>query len=232
MRRVNARIVDFHDHVLARQSEIICAGHRVRRHARRHARQVVGQFARVVLLDNLHAGQSRQRRPIRRRLHAHFHAERLAFLRQNGSAELFNLLDRRRRIVREQSKVQHRVRRQSYLVEGEQRRLHLVIRLVGNHRLRQRIRGHHVRAARRNADEIRVVRDVGNDLRTRRIEHRAERRANRPVRLHDIRARIALRLQVFWDGKIQLRARVNQRVLQQDRMAVIHQFADGLRRVA
>ena len=74
---------------------------------------------------------------------------------------------------------------------------YFVIRLVGNHRLRQRIARQSVGHARRGAHEIGVVRDVGDNLRARLREHRAEGVVNRPARLDDVSARIALRLQVL-----------------------------------
>ena len=188
----------------------------------------------MICLDDLHAGQRGQRRPVRRRLHAHHRAERRGVPRQNGSAEFFNRRNRLRRVAREQAEGQHRAGGQRILLHGraEQRQLEFVIRLVGNHRLHRRLGGQPARAARREAHEVGVVRDVGNDFRARRRQQRAERGVDRPARLDDVSARIALRLQVRREGEVNRQARINQRVLQQDRAAVAGQLSDVPGRVA
>ena len=83
------------------------------------------------------------------------------------------------------------------------------------------------RARRREPDEIRVVRNIGNDLRARARERRAERRAKHAARLHDERPRFAPGAQVFGNGQIRLQLRINQRIFQQDGMRLDGQFTDG-----
>ena len=66
MSRVNARIVHFHQHVRAGQTQIIRCCLRIRRHAHRRAAQIIRVNALAERFDDLHAGQRGQRDPILR----------------------------------------------------------------------------------------------------------------------------------------------------------------------
>ena len=128
----------------------------------------------------------------------------------------------RRRAIAEKSERQVSSGRQRLLVhrEAKQRGLHFVIRLVGQHGLHPRMARQRLRRRCRELHEQRVVRNVGNNFAARARDGRAKASVNRAARLHDECARLRRRLQVRRDFQIQFRPRVNERVLEQDGVAV------------
>ena len=222
MVRGNTRVIHLHDHVGAGEVQIIRQRHGSRGHTHRGARKIIGRHAPMRRFQQLHAGQLRQRQPVRRRLHADDRAERRAIRRHHDTAEFLNLFRRRRRAAAEQSECQKSSLGQRLLFhrQTEQRRLHLEIRIVGQHRLDERIAFQRRRARRRQLHEQRIVRNVRNCLRAHFCQRRAERPVNHAVRLHDVSARLARCAQVRGNFQIHFRVRLNQRVIQQNGVAI------------
>ena len=190
MRGINARINHRHRHVQTAQPAIVGIGHGIGGNTHPHPRQVVGRDALARRLHNLHAGQQRQRRPVRRRQHANHGPERRPIGGQHGAAELFDLRHRARGVIRKQAQRQGRAVRQRLLSHrgAQQRGIDLVIGLVREHRRGAGPPRHLRRARRGHPHQISVVRNVGNDLSPRGRQLRAEGGIQRGAGLYDVRA--------------------------------------------
>ncbi len=228
MVRRHPGVVHVYDHAVAGQPQVICFHQRIRCHAQAHPAQIIRRHPLAMPLHHLHARQPRQFRPTHdRRLNRQHRPERRPRLRQHLGPKLLQRFTRLHLRVREQHQVQPRPLRQRLFLHShaQQRRLQLVVRLIRQHGLRPRIGPQRVRPRRRRPHQIRVIRNVGNNLGAHAFQRRAESLVHRPARLHDVTARLFFSFQMLGDRKAQGLRRVNQGILENDGPLVAQQLA-------
>ena len=226
VRGIHARVIDVHQHVGAGQAQVVVGGQRVRwrRRCVTRLKSLAGARAERPF-HLLHAGQpgdGGQARP-RGGTHSQHRPKRGTALRRPRSwrpaspsprgsvwraSAKSNTLSA---LFVGQGRLRHR--------QLQQRRLELVIGLVGQNGLRLRVGLQLLRHRRRGADEIGVVGDVGNDGGPGGLQQGAEGVVNRPAGLDQVAAGIALGAQMIGDRRGGLGG-VEQRVFEQDGLSL------------
>ena len=231
MGRVHPGVVDVHPHTRPVQIAVVRWGGGVGRDKNPRAGQIVGQAAPAIDLNGLHARHLSQRhQAVDRRPDDELRAKRRTLLAQDDRIHRGQGLQRRLTLSGKNEEIQPWVRRQRFLVhrQRQQVRFEFEVRFPGQNDLSLRQRRQLPGGGGAGADEVGVVRHVGNDLRSRLPEQRAISIGQRSARLHHVTARIPVGAQVRRDGQVDRRARIDERVAQQDGLVGAAQFIEAL----
>ncbi len=216
MTRVDARVVDVYQHVGAGEPEVVFCGNGICGNCNCNAAPVVCGNAFAGQLDNLHArnaGDARQ--GIRLGTNRDDRAERRTSLINDFGAHSGKRVDRGSGLTGKKQHSQKGVFRQQFHLRSrsEQRGFQFVVGFVGQHCLRLAMQG--VSNGFRACHQVGIVWNVGNDLCSRRRQHRSKFRCGLPLCLNNPCAGLITGAQVGGKRQVKVRPGINQRVLEQ-----------------